>query len=71
MADTEEPVIEIDKYDDGSFYVTSKGKPIPCKIVVRDWDYDPYSVDDLDTIITDEDGDEHALVVYEKGTRIS
>ena len=67
-----ETVIEIERYDDGGFYVSSNGRPIPCKIIVRDYDYDPYSVDDMDTIIQeDEERHSHALVIYEKGTKLS
>ena len=70
--DTDEVVIEIERYDDGGFYVSSHGKPIPCKIIVRDYDYDPYSVDDMDTIIQeDEERHSHALVIYEKGKKLS
>ena len=65
--------IEIERHDDGGLYISSHGKPIPCKIIVRDYDYDPYSVDDMDTIIGDDDDllGKHALVTYEKGTKLS
>ena len=70
--DTDEVIIQIERYDDGSFYISSQGKPIPCKIIVRDYDYDPYSVDDMDTIIQeDEERHSHALVIYKKGTKLS
>ena len=72
MANDTETVIQIERYDDGSFYISSQGKPIPCKIIVRDYDYDPYSVDDMDTIVKETDDQlEHALVVYEKGAKLS
>jgi len=70
--DTGEVIIQIERYDDGSFYISSQGKPIPCKIIVRDYDYDPYSVDDMDTIVKETDDQlEHALVVYEKGAKLT
>ena len=69
--DTDEVFIEIERYSDGGLCVSSHGQPIPCKIIVKDYDYDPYSVDDMDTIITDEDECKHALVTYEKGTKLS
>ena len=69
---TDEVIIQIERYDDGSFYISSQGKPIPCKIIVRDYDYDPYAVDDMDTIVKETDDQlEHALVIYEKGTKIT
>lgn len=70
--DTDEVFIEIERYDDGGLYVSSHGQPIPCKIIVRDYDYDPYSVDDMDTIVEeDEERHSHALVIYEKGTKLT
>ena len=67
-----ETVIEIERYDDGGLYVSSNGQPIPCKIIVRDYDYDPYSVDDMDTIIQeDEERHSHAIVTYEKGAKLT
>ena len=70
--DTDEVVIEIERYDDGGFFVSSNGKPIPCKIIVRDYDYDPYSVDDMDTIVEEtQERFAHALITYEKGTKLT
>ena len=70
--DTDEVIIQIERYDDGSFYISSQGKPIPCKIIVRDYDYDPYSVDDMDTIVEEtKERFSHALVTYEKGTKLT
>lgn len=70
--DTDEVFIEIERYDDGGLYVSSHGKPIPCKIIVRDYDYDPYSIDDMDTIVEEtKERFSHALVTYEKGTKLT
>ena len=70
--DTDEGIIQIERYDDGSFYISSQGKPIPCKIIVRDYDYDPYPIDDMDTIVEEtKERFSHALVTYEKGTKLT
>ena len=68
----------INKWDDGSISIGTNGKPLPCRIVIDDYDYDPHSLDSMSQIICEppgsslEDADEtYTRETYSKGTILS
>ncbi len=65
-----ETEIIITKHTCGEWAFSSHGKPIPCKITIRDYDYDPHAIDCEDDLRTDEDGDTYAEGTYYRGERL-
>ena len=62
--------IVITKHTCGEWVFTSHGKPIPCKITIKDYDYDPHAVDSQIDLKTDEDGDTYAEGIFYRGERL-
>lgn len=70
--------IWINKYDDGSISISTNGKPLPCRIVIDDYDHDPLSLDNRNQIICDPPGSSledadciYTRETYPKGTKLS
>jgi hypothetical protein len=62
--------ITITKHTCGEWVFSSHGKPIPCNITIKDYDYDPHAVDSQIDLKTDEDGDDYAEGIFYRGERL-
>ena len=54
-------------WEGGQITFHTDGKPLPCKVTVHDYAFDPLEVDDPDYVKTDIDGDDYAHGTFEKG----